>query len=65
MNGTQTVVMVLQGMSEKFRRKMRTLCWETLDEGVVCFFRLKAYVAQRRHTAGPMSFGGRHALANR
>ena len=65
MNRAVTMTMALQGISEKFRRRMRMLCWETLDDGVVFFFRVRAGVEQIKQAVHMMPVGGLHLLANR
>ncbi|MBF0162863.1 MAG: hypothetical protein HQL88_11320 [Magnetococcales bacterium] len=66
MNKTAPVGMALQTISEKFRRRMRTLCWEALDEGVVLFFRLKFLGEALRRELRVLPVQHRlHLLANR
>ncbi|MBF0460690.1 MAG: hypothetical protein HQL87_04765 [Magnetococcales bacterium] len=63
MNRALTVGTALQDISEKFRRRMRTLCWETLDEGVMLFFRAKTLAEQVKQAAQIMPVGSLHLLA--
>ena len=66
MNKTAIVGTAMQSISEKFRRRMRTLCWEALDDGVVLFFRLKSSGEALRQSLGILPINHRlHLLANR
>ncbi|MBF0582989.1 MAG: hypothetical protein HQL80_02000 [Magnetococcales bacterium] len=65
MNSRATVTVALSGVSEKFNRRLRTLCWESLDEGVLLFFRLKAGLEKVQQAARAISLHHPHLLANR
>ena len=65
MNSTQSATTALQDISEKFKRKMRLLGWEALDEGVVLFFRLQSALETLKQTVQMAPIGSLHLLANR
>ena len=65
MNNTQTTITVSHAVSEKFRRTIRILFWETLDEGVLLFFRVKTRLSQIQQAMQNTSIHHRHLLANR
>ncbi|MEO5349902.1 MAG: hypothetical protein H7836_09670 [Magnetococcus sp. YQC-3] len=65
MIGTMTVTKRTETLSEKFKRGMRTLIWEALDEGMIFYFRVKAAVAQIRLVAHMTPVAARHLFASR
>lgn len=65
MNNTHTTITVSHAVSEKFRRAIRILFWETLDEGVVLFFRVKTRLSQIQQATQFTSINHRHLLVNR
>ncbi|MEO5340932.1 MAG: hypothetical protein H7837_10540 [Magnetococcus sp. MYC-9] len=65
MNSILTAGAALQTISERFRRQMRLLFWESLDDGVVLWFRVRAAMVQIQQSLRLTSSHGMHALANR
>lgn len=65
MNNTHTMIMASHTVSEKFRRTVRTLLWEILDEGVCLFFRVKAILEPIQPSTPFTPVHHRHLLLNR